>query len=77
MGKKFLKDVVASLSSGYDVRMGGIASFLLGDEEYDDTLCKVRRSVAMTVSAFWEYSREYCIHVPKWQIENYECVSDD
>ena len=46
MEKKFLKDVVASLSSGYDVRMGGIASYLLGDEEYDDTLCKVRRSSA-------------------------------
>ena len=36
-----IKDVVANLSSGYDVRMGGIASYLLGDPEYDDTLCKV------------------------------------
>ena len=39
--KPLLKDVVANLSSGYDVRMGGIASYLLGDPEYDDTLCKV------------------------------------
>ena len=35
------KDVVANLNSGYDVRMGGIASYLLGDQVYDETLCKV------------------------------------
>ena len=37
----FEKDVVANLNSGYDVRMGGIASYLLGDPVYDETLCKV------------------------------------
>lgn len=64
--------MVANLSSGYDVRMGGIASYLLGDEEYDDTLCRVCQvqsmsdswttgelTIAMPVSAF---------EIPKWTL---------
>ena len=37
-----LKEVVASLDSGYTVLMGGAAKVneFLGDPEYDDLLCK-------------------------------------
>lgn len=53
-----LKEVVASLDSGYTVLMGGAAKVneFLGDPEYDDLLCKNMALLSAANGCKWHYT---------------------
>ena len=55
-----LKDVVASLDSGYTVFMGGIANVnkYLGDPVYDDLLCKNYALLTAENGCKWHYTQD-------------------
>ena len=55
-----LKEVVASLDNGYSVLMGGAAKVdqFLGDEEYDDLLCKNMALLSAANGCKWHYTED-------------------
>ena len=55
-----LKDVVASLGNGYNVLMGGVANVnkYLGDQIYDDLLCKNYALLTAENMCKWRYTQD-------------------